>query len=363
MSVQKSAIIALLENFTISGWIIDSAQTIVYMNPNMQDLFGDLAGKNTSIIYESSSFEIISEGENENGGSSEVVITDVPFRRMSSKVDLGDEGIFRVELFEDISEEKHVRKTMTKTLAKISSETKMAKTIQNSILPIDDTYWNTIAFSSLYTPADDVGGDFYDVLKLNDDEYLIYIADVAGHGIQASLLTIFMRERVRTNESAALEGTGELLAKLVDDFCMLDIDFSMYVTMAVCKYTKSKKELSISNAGHNCFPLVIRNNRKTEIIPTKGMPICAIADGMSYEEELITMNPGDRLILFTDGIVEEVDSVTGKTFGPEGVRNLAEKHHEYNGSYLARKIMDESSRFALISAKDDRTILVADILS
>ena len=363
MSEQRNAITKLLENFTISAWVIDSEQNIVYMNPHMQELFGDLSGNKTSIIYESTSFELINGGDDEASGSTEVIITDVPFRRLSSMVDLGDEGYFHVELFEDISEEKHISDSMTKTLSKINAETKMARTIQNSILPIDDTYWNTIAFSSLYVPADDVGGDFYDVMKLNDDEFLIYVADVAGHGIQASLLTIYMRERVRTNIEAALTGTGDLLAKLVDDFCALDIDFSMYVTMALCKYTKSRKELSISNAGHNCYPLILRDNGKAITIPTKGMPVCAIADGINYDEELVNMNPGDRLIMYTDGIVEEVDSVTGKAFGPEGVRELAERYHEYNGSYLARKIMDESARFALISAKDDRTILVADILS
>ena len=363
MSEKKSAIIKLMENFDISGWIVDSDQTIVYMNQHMQDSFGDLSGQKTSIIYESSGFEVVGQEDCEPGEGAEIIIADVPFRRIVSSVDLAEEGKYKIELFEDISEEKTMRTSMIKTLAKIHTETKMAQTIQNSILPINDTYWNTIAFNSLYVPADDVGGDFYDLLKLNDDEYLVYIADVAGHGIQASLLTIFMRERVRTNINTALEGTGELLAKLVEDFCMLDIDFSMYVTMAICKYSKSRKELSISNAGHNCFPMIIRDNGKTETIPTKGMPICAIADGVSYEEELVTMNPGDRLILYTDGIVEEVDSATGKSFGLEGVRALAEKHHEHNGSYLARKIMDESSRFALISAKDDRTILVADILS
>ena len=363
MSIQRDAITKLLENFTISAWLINDNHEIVYMNPHMQELFGDLSGNNTSIIYESSNIEETRETENLPGGSAEIVIADVPFRRLSSTIDIDGDGQFRVELFEDISEEKHISKTMTRTLAKINAETQMARTIQNSILPIDDTYWNTIAFSSLYIPADDVGGDFYDLMKLNDDEFIMYVADVAGHGIQASLLTIFMRERVRTNEKAALAGTGELLEKLVEDFCALDIDFSMYVTMAICKYTKSKKELAISNAGHNCYPLIVRNNGKTETIPTKGLPVCAIADGMFYDEELITMNPGDRLILYTDGIVEEVDSATGKVFGPEGVRELAEKYHEYNGSYLARRIVDESARFMLLNAKDDRTILIADILS
>ena len=215
----------------------------------------------------------------------------------------------------------------------------------------------------MYIPADDLGGDFYDLIRLSEDEYLIYIADVAGHGIQASLLTVFMRERVRANAEIALEGPGKLLSKLTRDYCSLELDYSMYITMAFCKYNKPKRELSISNAGHNCFPLIIRDNGRIETIPTRGMPVSVIADGAEYEEDVVVMRPGDRLILFTDGVVEEVDSATGKPLGPEGVRELAGKYQEYDGSYLARKVMETSNRYALISAKDDRSIVIVDILS
>ena len=363
MIAPSEAIKKFVENISISAWVVDENHTIVFMNDNMKDLFGDLSGQNTSMVYDCANFDAVDKKDGESGEITEVVIADVPFRRISATADLEEDGKYTVEMFEDVSEQKLDQANMTKALAKIYAETKMAKTIQNSILPIDDIYWNTIAFNSQYIPADDLGGDFYDLVKLSDDEYLIYIADVAGHGIQASLLTIFMRERVLTNVDAALAGTGELLAKLVHDFSSLGIDDMMYLTMALCKYSKSKRELSISNAGHNCYPLIIRNNGRTETIPIRGMPVCKLADGMDYEEEIVVMHPGDRLILFTDGIIEEVDSATGRTLGIDGVRELAEKHHEHDGAYLAKTIMDISARFALLNAKDDRSIIVADILS
>ena len=363
MKTPIEAIVKLVENISISAWIIDDEQNIVYMNDHMIDMFGDLSGKKTSVIYDYVSFEIAEGKENDSDGITEVIIADVPFRRISATADLDEDGKYTLELFEDISEQKLNHMNMKRALTKIYNETKMAKTIQNSILPVDDIYWDTIAFNSQYMPADDLGGDFYDLLKLSDDEFLIYIADVSGHGIQASLLTVFMRERVRTSTEAALAGTGQLLSKLVHDFSSMGIDGMMYITMALCKYTKSKRELSISNAGHNCFPLIIRNNGRTETIPIRGMPVCTLADGMDYDEEIVSMNPGDRLILYTDGIIEERDSATGLSLGADGVRELAEKHHEYSGSFLAKTVMDKAARFALISAKDDRAIVVADILS
>ena len=363
MKTPDKVLTKLVENISISAWILDEEQNVVFMNDHMREWFGDLSGKKASIIYECGSFENVDQTEAKSEGVSEVIIADVPFRRLNAIVDLEDEGKYALELFEDISEQKLIHTNMTQALEKITAETKMAKTIQNSILPIDDIYWNTIAFSSLYFPADDLGGDFYDLLKLNDDEFLIYIADVAGHGIQAALLTVFMRERVKTNVEAALSSTSELLSKMVQDFNSLDIDNTMYVTMVLCKYTRSKRELTISNAGHNCSPLIIRNNGRTETIPIRGMPVCMLAEGIDYEEETVSMNPGDRLVLFTDGIIEEIDSATGRSLGAEGVRELAKAHHSYNGAWLARTIMNKSDRFTLIGAKDDRSIIVVDILS
>jgi len=362
MTAPNKAIEKLVENITISAWVVDDARTIVFMNENMKELFGELSGQKTAIIYgqERSDSE---DPQDDAEGITEVTIADVPFRRIRATADLEEAGKYTVEMFEDISEQKLIHANMSRALAKVYAETKIAKSIQNSILPIDDIYWNTIAFNSKYMPADDLGGDFYDLLKLSDDEYLIYIADVAGHGIQASLLTVFMCERVRANLDAALAGTGELLSKLVDDFSSLGIDDMMYLTMALCKYSKSKKELSISNAGHNCYPLIVRNNGRTETIPIRGMPVCKLAEGIDYEEETVGMHAGDRLILFTDGIIDEVDSVSGRSLGIDGVRELAEKHREHDGGYLAKIIMDESARYALLNAKDDRSIIVADILS
>jgi len=371
MKALNDAVTKFVENISISAWVIDEEHTIVYMNSLMRDLFGDLSGHNASVIYggnEGGKEEARSQGRRiraleERDGIAEVLIADVPFRRMSTMADLGDDGKYTLELFEDISEQKLVHTNMTRALAKINTETRTAKNIQHSILPIDDTYWDTIALSSLYKPAEELSGDFYDLLRLNDDEYLIYIADVMGHGIQTALVTVYMRERVRANIDVALKGTDELLATLVHDFNSIEIDGMMYVTMALCKYSKAKRELSISNAGHGCSPLIVRNNGRSEIIPIRGMPICTLAEDMVYEEELISINPGDRLILYTDGIIEETDSVTGQSLGAEGVRELAETHHMYSGSYLAKTIMDKSGSYALISPKDDRTIIIADILS
>ena len=362
----------VLEKLPVSAWALDEEENILYMNEEMCALFGNLTGQNSSIIYPAEeplsmeSFVVFAEDEaedskDENSAFSEILIADVPFRRMDVKFVLENTSL-KIELFEDISESYHLQRQLRDALAKVKAETRVAKGIQNSVLPIDDRYWNSIDFASVYLPADDLGGDVYDIMKINDDEFLMYIADVSGHGIQASLLTIFIREQVRANLHLAEEGTELLLGRIQREFLELDIDGMLYITVLLCKYSRKKRELSVANAGHNCFPIVARKDRRMESIPIKGMPICAIGEEDSFEEEIVGLSPGDRLILYTDGIVEEFDPVRKKVFGAEGVRDTAERFHEYNAASVARAILEESSKYMLVKAKDDRTIVVADIV-
>jgi sigma-B regulation protein RsbU (phosphoserine phosphatase) len=336
---------------------------IAFMNHEMRSLFGNHEGKAASIIYDAGIADPNYMPEKAEGAFEIILIADMPFRVVGTEVDFAEEGRYRVEFFEDVAEQKALRDSMLETLKKIHRETQIAKNIQNKILPEDKIYDETVAVNSYYQPADDLGGDIFDIVHISEDEYLLYIADVSGHGIQAALLTVFIRERVRANLRIAKEGPARLLGKLVKDFNSLEMDATLYVTMALCQYDRRRHELSIANAGHGCYPIIIRGNGHVETVPIKGLPVCAIAEEDSYEEEILGMHPGDRLILYTDGIVEEFDVSRGGTFGPEGVRAIAEKCKAYDGHYVAHAIAEEAAKYGLMSAKDDRTIVVADILA
>ncbi|MDR1796065.1 MAG: SpoIIE family protein phosphatase [Clostridiales Family XIII bacterium] len=359
-----SAIEKLLVNFTIPAWLLDKNGNILFLNDSMKELFGDLAGQNAALVYGDGvpmdgALSALPGGE----GFVEVLLADVPFRLAAVDVDLGGEGSYRVEYYEDISENRLLRENLLAELAKVREETNTAKRIQRSILPADGVYWEALAVNSLYLPADDLGGDFFDVLRVTEDEFLLYVADVSGHGIRASLLTVFMQERVRANAALASGGVNHLLGRLVNEFTALEIDGSIYVTMVVCLYDRGERTLSVANAGHNCAPLIVRDNGRSESVQVRGMPISVITEEDAFEEEIVIMKPGDRLLLYTDGIVEEMDTLTKKTFGPEGVRETAERLHAYDGKFLVHAIVEEAAKYSLLAAKDDRTIVAIDVLS
>lgn len=340
--------------------IINKNNIITYLNKTMIMKFGNLIGESADIIY----------------GVDSKPYSEMPKRRSTRKKYMG-EGLYKitsypvtvsdedyvVELFNDITEEMRIEAQLKNNYNKLIKDTKFAKSIQHSVLPIDDVYWNMIDLKSEYYTADELGGDMFDIVKLNDDELLLYMADVSGHGIKAALLTIFLREVVRGMCDIALDhGLDEFLEELLKYYSELDIDSEMYFSLLLCKYNKSTQEMSISNAGHNCFPMILRKNGRIEEVPVKGMPITSIGISSGYDEEVIGIYPGDRVLLYTDGIIEEYSESKGTEFGVIGLRNVVSDYFDLPGDQLLRKIVQEAEKHSKTKAKDDRTILVATVL-
>ncbi|MDR0519064.1 MAG: SpoIIE family protein phosphatase [Clostridiales Family XIII bacterium] len=359
----------MVENMANPVMVLDEKNEIVYENQAMKDIFGELIGENAGILFVSG--DGIEECDYSNAlekgkrhpvsGKVEMNIADVGYALTETSIPFGENSLLAVML-EDVSEKKQFESQTISQLSRYNSDTEMASRIQQGVLPIDSNYWNIIQLSSIFLPAEELSGDAYDIIKLSDDEALVYIADVAGHGIQASLLTMYINEKVRANAELARQGLDKLLAEILRGFVAFGIDSSVYMTLLCCAYNRASGELAIANAGHNCYPLILRGGGRTEEVPVKGMPICAISDESSYEEEIVGISKGDRLLLYTDGLIEEYSKVEKSVFGPEGVRRVAEMNAGLNGKELAEKIISEAAKYTMISAKDDRTLLVAEML-
>lgn len=354
----------LLENMQLPVVIIDSSNTIIHLNKNMRDTFGDLTGHKRELLFDESSESqsVTNIIDKKKTGMTEIVLADVIYKAIFNHITDEEGNVFTVIILEDISERKILQRKISDQLKEIKKETAIAKTIQHSVLPLDDVYWNSVNLHAIYLPADDIGGDVYDIIKLNENEVLIYISDVSGHGIQASLLTMYIRENVRAKAAFAEKGLDLFMKEILENFVSLEIDAMLYITLLCCKYNKKTAELSFVNAGHNCSPLLLRSNGRSEELPLRGMPLSLISDPNKYQEEIISIYPGDRLILYTDGIVEEYSKAEKKTFGPEGLRKVAEQNYKKDGRVLAEIIIEEAAKYMNLNAKDDRTIVIADIL-
>jgi sigma-B regulation protein RsbU (phosphoserine phosphatase) len=352
--------------------VLDESLKICYINQAMTETFGSITGSPVSLLFTNGDNAEYSDVKQISvldamlkEGRFEIIkatLADVIYELRCAPVTYKEREKYLVIMLKDISIREHLLYNMEDNLKSYKKDTAIASRIQKSILPINDKYWNSVRLTSIYLPVEDIGGDIYDIIRLQDGRILIYISDVSGHGIQASLLTIFIRENIRLLSEYAKQGLDELARKLLETFVALGISAEIYASMLLCLYDPKKNELGVVNAGHNCFPLIQRSNGRVEEIPIKGMPISRISDGSKYEEEIMGLYPGDKLILYTDGIVEEFSMVEDGTFSPEGVRRVVTESSTLNGEELAKKILDESAKYLKLKASDDRTIVVAEIL-
>ena len=186
---------------------------------------------------------------------------------------------------------------------KITRELDQARMAQQFLLPAKLPASETIRFYAKFVPMSEIGGDFYDVLTLEKGVYGILIADVTGHGIPAALITFMSSttfKNIAPEYTSTVEVIGEtnkrLYNKMPDD---------AFLSMFYAVYHSKEQKLIFSQAGHP--PGLILRSENREIIPltSDGTLVGAFSpQEVTYQEKSIDLIPGDKLILYTDAILE-----------------------------------------------------------
>jgi phosphoserine phosphatase RsbU/P len=189
-----------------------------------------------------------------------------------------------------------------------SSELAAARSVQELMIPRESPKTPGFHVDTVYTPASEVGGDFFHIQATGDGGLLIVIGDVAGHGLQAamnvSMLMGALRRSPVTSPAQLLEGLNQVLVG------------SSSFTTCQAAYFSADGEVTIASAGH---PPPYLNSQ--EILLPGGLPLGVVAD-VVYEETSLYLHPGDRLLMMSDGVAE-ARKPNGELFGFDRVRNLS----------------------------------------
>jgi Stage II sporulation protein E (SpoIIE) len=189
-----------------------------------------------------------------------------------------------------------------------SSELAAARSVQELMIPRESPQTPGFHVDTVYTPATEVGGDFFHIQATGDGGLLIVIGDVAGHGLQAamnvSMLMGALRRSPQTSPAELLAGLNQVL-----------VGSSSFTTCEVA-YFHANGEVVIASAGH---PPPYLNSQEVEL--PGGLPLGVVA-GVEYEEISLYLHPGDRLLMMSDGVSEARKS-NGELFGFDRVRNLS----------------------------------------
>lgn len=234
-------------------------------------------------------------------------------------------------------------------------------TIQKSILPQQLPAASSLDLAVHFADADGVGGDFYDVHPIGPDRWAFVIADVVGHGLAAAALLGMVHalgSAVRGQASTPSPGAS---------LCLVNLPLTrylegsgQYVTAFVGQYDARTKVLTYALAGHP-YPRLIRGDSVLRLDAASAMPLGVSAES-DYEEASIPLRPGDRLVLFTDGITESSNE-THELFGDARLDAVV-RAPAHTAAELVDRVVNSVRIFrGGRPANDDETCLVALVKS
>jgi sigma-B regulation protein RsbU (phosphoserine phosphatase) len=236
---------------------------------------------------------------------------------------------------------------------RLVKDMEFARTVQESFLPQSSPEGQRYRFSAHYTPALEVGGDFYDFIQLDQDRTGVVIGDVSGKGVPAALYMAKLGSDMRTlafterMPSAALAKLNDLLAARSRR--------GMFATLLYLELNAASGEITLCNAGH-LPPIVRRANGTLERIAKEGGAPLGMLPGMQAGQETVTVNPGDTVVLYTDGIVEAMNA-REELYGFERFEKLLAKGAA-SAEALKDSIIADVNRFTGLSPQHDDMTLV-----
>jgi serine phosphatase RsbU (regulator of sigma subunit) len=224
-------------------------------------------------------------------------------------------GIQRARLIADLRDKidqlEHAQAELARK-ERLERELELARQVQQSMLPRSFPQITGFQFAARNTPARQVGGDFYDVIRLDSDHFGVAIADVSDKGLPAALYMALTRSLLRAeaprqrSPQAVLRNVNRLLLELGDG--------STFVTVFYAVVDRSARRMLYSRAGHD-RPLLLREGAALSL-HGDGTPLGILNDDFRLSQEEVQLAPGDRLVLYTDGLTD-VAAPDGALFGLE----------------------------------------------
>ncbi|MGA9398578.1 MAG: SpoIIE family protein phosphatase, partial [Anaerolineaceae bacterium] len=238
---------------------------------------------------------------------------------------------------------------------RLEREFQLARQIQETFLPDHLPTVDGWDLGIRWLPARQVGGDFYDVFKLPYDRIGIVIADVSDKGMPAALYMTVARTLIRATVRE-VERPAEVLEK-VNSLMMMDNEGGLFVTAIYAILNTSSGELVYANAGHN-LPYVMRNNGKSvEALLQGGMSLGALAE-IHLTEHNITLEKGDCLLLYTDGVTDTF-SESGEAFGDQRLVETLSQIGECTSQSVIEKVQNSLHAFRGNAPPSDDVTLVS----
>lgn len=261
-------------------------------------------------------------------------------------------------------------------LGKMDEELRLAAQLQREFLPRQLPSLHGVAFEIMWRPAGYVGGDIYDVVRLDENHIGFFVADAVGHGVPAALMTMFIKQSLETKAIGPDVPGGyrilppsETLAKLNRDITEQQGGKVRFATACYGVINCKAREVTLARAGHP-FPLLLRSDGSRQQIDPEGGLLGVFPEEV-FDEATIELHEDDRLLIFSDGFETAFPEPNALHNGDAGKKGklVSERYLEEFGRFtrgdvaaaflaLERKIDDEAGS---LDQKDDLTLLCLSV--
>lgn len=287
-----------------------------------------------------------------------------PLNRLVEALGQIGAGNLKIEASERSSEElaflsDHIN-LMVKSLASADNDRRLhmnkARKIQQNLRPTQEKIYG-IEMAELFEPAEDIGGDYYDVIPLNDDKVMLCLSDVSGHGVPAAMAATVVKALV----FEALETTfspAEILERINRRYTQIIVE-GHFATMVAMVVDFREMTLTYCNAGQE-YPLIVEPQKDIVQFKSSNL-ILGIDANWSFQQETISISNGTRIILLSDGVTEILDP-EGNQFGIERVKQVIDLSRNGPVSHLVDNISKALEKFRRSQPPfDDTTLLAVDV--
>ncbi|MGA2133627.1 MAG: SpoIIE family protein phosphatase [Bryobacteraceae bacterium] len=240
--------------------------------------------------------------------------------------------------------------------ARGSGEIQEASATQRGLLPREIPRFPGYDIAAAWRPAGAVSGDYLDVLRLDASHLALCVADVIGKGVPAALLMSNVQAAVHAL-AGELMPTGELCGR-VNRIVAGNVGSGKFITFFYGVLDSERRRFSYTNAGH-CEPILVRQTGECVRVNHGGVVLGVFPD-WSYQEEHLDLEPGDRLVLYTDGITE-IANAAGEEFGEERLMEVLSASRTLGAEAMQKQVMSTIAEYSGGNFHDDASLIVTAV--
>jgi phosphoserine phosphatase RsbU/P len=259
------------------------------------------------------------------------------------------------DLSRELDEQRRTLAERVEQERRSAQELEFAKQVQARLFPQSLPKLNSLDYAGLCVQARSVGGDYYDFLSYGSQRLGLVLGDISGKGMAAALLMANLQANLRSQYATGWNAPNQLLQSVNRLFYENTID-SAYATLFFTEYDDRSRRLRYANCGHYS-PLLLHSNGEVERLDSTGTVI-GLFEKLECDVEERQLQPGDTLVLFTDGVTESCDT-HGEEFGEERLLDTLRRSLSLPTDRLLASVVDEVRAFSPFEQHDDITLIVA----